>query len=45
MVYPDERKYKGEWISGKYAGPGVLYLPDGSTKKGIFYNGELFSSQ
>lgn len=45
MDYSDGTEYKGEWINNKYAGAGVLYLPDGSTVKGIFRNGELFSPQ
>jgi hypothetical protein len=37
-LYPDFRKYKGEWKEGKRHGMGVLIHPDGTTVEGEWKN-------
>ena len=36
MYWNDGSIYKGNWVNGNQQGEGILYLPDGRVKKGIF---------
>jgi hypothetical protein len=38
MYWTDGSVYKGEWHKGLQNGTGILILPDGTTKEGIFEN-------
>jgi hypothetical protein len=39
MIYPDGRKYSGDFQNGIIEGQGTLTLPDGTRYTGTFRNG------
>ena len=38
MYWADGTVYKGQWEQGVHHGPGVLHLPNGEVKEGLFEN-------
>ena len=41
MIYPDGRKYTGEFKAGERNGHGTMIYPDGKKLEGEFKNGEF----
>jgi hypothetical protein len=42
MIWPDNRKYKGEFFSGKPCGAGIKFNKEGQGTKGYWVGGRFF---